>query len=449
MSRFKYRRHLGTGTFGDVYECWEEDDDGVTIQEGLAIKLLKEEWLDDEEVLHRFKREARLCRGLKHPGILPVLYSNLSAEQPYIVTPLASGSLADALEEGGASHRDWALELFGMLLEGMTHAHERQVLHRDLKPDNVLYVDGVPAISDFGMGKELGAIPTSLTEVKQGMGTVVYVAPEQWENAREASYPADVYSLGKMLWELLANRAPHPGAPDLELIEDDQLRGFIERCCEEEPSLRYRDAGDALRAWKVLVGELAPVRAPLDQAQALVEEWGRTEIGPDVKVVRRLDVLLAREKEEELLYYEIIPFLPDQLVEQYCQKLPKQFAVMLNRYVQHVKGDLPWVYCDIAARFYNTVFFASGDEKVQRLVLQELLSLGARHNRYPVGDVVRDLLWNVKDRPTAQLVASVIADTPESVWYHHGRTFEGKLMPAIKKALDKTIEPPTVDDVPF
>jgi eukaryotic-like serine/threonine-protein kinase len=435
MTRFKYAEHLGSGAFGSVYECWEEDETGEVIQEDLAIKLLKEEWLDNEEVRHRFRREARFGRDLKHPGILPILYSNLSAERPYLVSPLASGSLTDALKENRAADRDWVLELFGALLEAMAHAHQREVLHRDLKPDNVLFVDDRPVISDFGMGKELAGLPSGPTLTNHPVGTMLYMAPEQWTDARTASYPADVYSLGKMLWELLVNRPPRPWAPELEYIDDEKLRGFIERCCEDEPSLRYRDAGDALRAWEVLMGELPPVRAPLDRAQALIEEWGRTKRGPDIKVVRRLDALLVQHRAEEQLYYEIVPLLPDQLVAQYCEKLPRQFAAMLNTYIEHIGGDLPFNYCDSVARFYAHVFGVSPDDEVRRLVLAELLKLGPRHNRYPVADIVRELLWSLEDDVKTAFVAGVIAKTPEAAWYYHRQTLKGPLPPLIEDAL--------------
>jgi hypothetical protein len=292
----------------------------------------------------------------------------------------------------------------------------------------------------------------SPTLTNQPLGTMAYMAPEQWSDPRNASYPADVYSLGKMLWELLVNKAPRPWAPELELIEDENLRGFIERCCEDEPSLRYRDAGDALRAWEVLMGELAPVRAPIDQAQALIEEWGRTKRGPDVRVVRRLDALLAGHKEEEQLYYDIVPSLPDQLVRQYCEMLPGQFSTMLARYMEHIAGDVPFSYCDSVARFYAFVFEASPDEAVKRLVLEELLRLGPRHNRYPVADIVRGVLWSVEDEDLGEFIAEVIAKTPEAAWYYHRQTLQKPMLPVIERALVGThlaSHLPPDSDIPF
>jgi tRNA A-37 threonylcarbamoyl transferase component Bud32 len=441
MPRFAHIRQLGSGTFGTVYACREEDEHGNVLQENLAIKLLNDEWLDDEHARGPFRREARLARGLEHPGIVEILYSNLSARRPYIVMPLAASTLAEQLAGGRAGDREWALELFGQLLGAIAYAHERGVVHRDLKPDNVLFLGPRPVIGDFGMGKELDALSTGATNANQALGTLAYMAPEQWVDASRVSYPADVFSLGKLLWELLANRSPRPWAPELELIDDEELRGFIERCCEEEPSLRYRDAGDALRAWELLVGQLAPVRAPLDRATALVEEFGRSPEGSDIKVIRRLHALLDANRDEELLYYDVVPQLPERLIARYCECLPGEFATVLGRFVAHIEGDLPFDYCDEVARFYAVVFRVAQDEAVLRVVLSELLSLGVRHERYAVADVVREVLWEVHAAGDVRLVVDVVGESSDAWWYRHWQTFNGPLDRRVARALEGAREP--------
>lgn len=264
MPRYRYHQSdkLGSGSFGVVYGCCEIDEGDGVVEDGLAIKFLKDEWLDDDEYRERFRTEARLLRRLKHPNVLPVVYSNLSGERPYIVMPRGETNLADVLETQ-ARDRPWRLDLFRVLLTAVAYAHEQNVLHRDLKPANVLFVNDEPMVSDFGMGKNIAPDATQKTLTNSPIGTLNYMAPEQWSEPRNARKPADVYSLGKILWELLANRQPRPWAPDLSLVDDETLRGYIERCCEDEPSLRFRDAGEALRAWDALVGELGPARSPL------------------------------------------------------------------------------------------------------------------------------------------------------------------------------------------
>jgi hypothetical protein len=121
---------------------------------------------------------------------------------------------------------------------------------------------------------------------------------------------------------------------------------------------------------------------------------------------------------------------------------------MLHTYMEHIGADLPFNYCDSVARFYAHVFEVSSDDKVRRLVLTELFKLGPRHNRYPVADIVRELLWSLKDETRAAFVAGVIADTPEAAWYYHRQTLRGPLPPLIEDALaaaDAEDEPEGLD----
>lgn len=362
MPRFAHIRQLGSGTFGTVYACREEDEHGNVLQENLAIKLLNDEWLDDEHARGRFRREARLARGLEHPGIVEILYSNLSARRPYIVMPLAASTLAEQLAGGRAGDREWALELFGQLLGAIAYAHERGVVHRDLKPDNVLFLGPRPVIGDFGMGKELDALSTGATNANQALGTLAYMAPEQWVDASRVSYPADVFSLGKLLWELLANRSPRPWVPELELIDDEE-------------------------------------------------------------------------------YYDVVPHLPERLIARYCECLPGEFATVLARFVAHIEGDLPFDYCDEVARFYAVVFRVARDEAVRRVVLSELLSLGVRHERYAVADVVREVLWEVHAAGDVRLVVDVVGESSDAWWYRHWQTFNGPLDRRVARALEGAREP--------
>lgn len=450
MPRYRYHQSdkLGSGSFGVVYGCCEIDEGDGVVEDGLAIKFLKDEWLDDDEYRERFRTEARLLRRLKHPNVLPVVYSNLSGERPYIVMPRGETNLADVLETQ-ARDRPWRLDLLRVLLTAVAYAHEQNVLHRDLKPANVLFVNDEPMVSDFGMGKNIAPDATQKTLTNSPIGTLNYMAPEQWSEPRNARKPADVYSLGKILWELLANRQPRPWAPDLSLVDDETLRGYIERCCEDEPSLRFRDAGEALRAWDALVGELGPARSPLDQAHELTEEWARTPVGPDIKVVRRLDGLFRRFADEEQLYFDIVPYLTPQLIEQYAKNLPGDFERMFRTYLGHISGGLPFDYCDEVAHLCACVFECSPNPDVRWLAFQKMLAVGARHNRYPVADQVRELLWGIKDEASAELAASVVADEPTAIWYHHWQLFRKSLPPQVKDAFDKLLVPQADDDIPF
>jgi eukaryotic-like serine/threonine-protein kinase len=434
MGAYHLREHLGSGAFGSVHSCVEVDEHDVVIQDDIAIKFLKDEWLDDDHVRDRFRNEARFLRELDHPNILPVIYSNLSASTPFIVTRLAESNLQSRLDENASADRDWVLLVFAGVLAGVAHAHDQQVLHRDLKPANVLFLGGVPVVSDFGMGKDLSEDATRQTATNAHIGTPGYMAPELWGMAREATKPTDVFALGKMLWELLTGRPPLPGPPDLDVIDDDALRDFIERCCQAEPPLRYGDASEALQAWKALSGTIAPAQLPLEHARQLSRDWIAAPEGKRVRVLRRLDDLLSRRRDDEQFYYSFVPYILEDIVAQYAAVLPDRFETVVGCYIGHVAGQLPFSYCDDAAGFYVRVFQLSPDPDLRRTVLAELLDLGERHQRYAVADEVRALLWSISDEAIAQLAAAVITQTPASGWYRHGRLYERPLAPVLEKA---------------
>jgi len=446
MARYRFRQasKLGSGSFGEVYACTEEQG-----TDGLAIKFLKDEWLDNDEYRERFRTEARLQRRLKHPHVLPIVDSKLRAERPWIVMPRASSNLTDELERNDHDAL-WRLDIFRKVLEGMAYAHDQNVLHRDLKPCNVLFVDDEPMISDFGMGKNLASDATTRALTTHSpIGTLAYMAPEQYTDPANARKPADVYALGKLLWELVTHSLPRPWAPDCTIIEDPKLRSFIERCCEEEPSMRFRDAAEALRAWDSVVGELAPAGSPVEKAQELIEEWARTPPGPDIKVVRRLDALFHRCTDEEQLYFDLVPTLPRGLIAQYAVELPREFDELFRTYLSHIDGGLPFDYCDDVARLCAEVFDCASQDSLRKLAFQTMLRIGATHNRYPVADEVRSLLWGISDERSAQLAAEVVTEEPTAVWYIHWQLFRRPLPDAVREAFDRLTLPTADDEDPF
>ena len=444
MGGFRFGKRIGSGGFGIVRSARRVDADGRVVEKGLAVKLLAPEHTDDADAVGRFVQEVRILdKQLDHPYVMPVVASLLEGDELWFVMPRAETTLENELEDGRAGDRDWVVEVFDQILEGMAHAHERDVLHRDLKPPNVLFCDGSVRISDFGLGKRLDPDATKRTKTATWMGTEPYMAPEQFQDAKRVGKPADVYALGKLLWEMLAGREPDVLHVDLQAVPAE-FRYFVDKCTRRDADARYADAGEALAAFRELAASEGLVDPPLEAAQKLVAEWEQADEGEDEpscdRAIARLDELVARNAEDEELYLKVVPRLPPALIDRYMAMRPDEFAAMLRTYDGYVSGNLPFAYCDIVARFYVRVFRRSGSVELQRLTLSRLIEMGASHNRWRVGELTGALLADIRDVSQAMAVAEVIdADHYHAEWFWDPWVKGQRLMKPIADAFSRAV----------
>ena len=211
-SRYSIRRLLGSGGMARVYLAW----DGV-LKRPVALKLLTESLSADDAVRARFVREGELAARLAHPNVVRVYDAGGARSSPYIVMEYVEGTtLADKLAAGGPLPPPEVARLAAEVCSGLDHAHAAGLVHRDIKPHNLLLGrDGVVKIADFGIAH--AADGSFLTGAGTVLGSAAYLAPEQARG--EAVSPAsDVYSLGVVLYELLTARTPYAAETLPELI---------------------------------------------------------------------------------------------------------------------------------------------------------------------------------------------------------------------------------------
>jgi serine/threonine protein kinase len=257
---------VGEGAFGRVYEAFDP-----LLHRVVALKVAKPEQLHTAHRIERFLREARAAAHLLHPHIVTVFDSGSDGGHHYIASAFVPGqSLADALDAlppGQTFGARRSAEVVRQLAEALAHAHRQGVVHRDVKPGNVLLrqPDGEALLADFGLA--VRAEEERLTLDGQAVGTPDYMAPEQ--AAGQASAASDQYSLGCVLYELLTGRPPFsggsplhtmflhqtqaPAAPrSIEPAVPPELDAICVKCLEKEPGRRYatcQELSENLRCW--------------------------------------------------------------------------------------------------------------------------------------------------------------------------------------------------------
>jgi eukaryotic-like serine/threonine-protein kinase len=264
LGRFELIEAVGVGAFGSVYKARDPQLDRV-----VAIKIPRAGNLAEQANLDRFLREGRSVAQLHHPTIVPVHEVGLSDGVPYLVSEFIEGpSLSDVLTTRQLPPRESA-ELIATVADALQYAHERGVIHRDVKPSNILFdAAGKPHLLDFGLAKrEAGEI--TMTEDGQILGTPAYMSPEQARGeAHIVGGRSDVYSLGAVLYRLLTGEIPFRGNARMLLHQvlhdeprpprslNDRVPRDLETVClkamAKEPHRRYATAGvlaDDLRRW--------------------------------------------------------------------------------------------------------------------------------------------------------------------------------------------------------
>ncbi|MEO7521945.1 MAG: serine/threonine-protein kinase, partial [Gemmatimonas sp.] len=212
--RYDIEREIGYGGMATVHLARD-----VRHGRQVAIKVLRPE-LAEAVGGERFLREINIAAGLQSPHILPMLDSGDADGLLYYVMPFVDGdSLRSRLATVGALQPSEAMRLLRDIVDGVGHAHHHGIVHRDIKPDNVMIAERHAVVMDFGVAKAMSdaASATGLTSIGISLGTPAYMAPEQAAADPAIDHRADIYSIGVMAYEMLSGRTPFSGTPQAVL----------------------------------------------------------------------------------------------------------------------------------------------------------------------------------------------------------------------------------------
>lgn len=280
--RYELEELVGSGGMSDVFRARDNQ-----LDRRVAIKILHERYAGDPEYLARFRTEARSVARLSHPNIVTVIDRGDDDGRQYIVFEHVDGeNLKELVQRSGRLPVRRAIELALQVADGLAFAHQEGLVHRDVKPQNVLLSrEGEVKVTDFGIARSL-EVEHGVTQTGTVLGTGEYLAPEQ-ASGKPISPATDVYSLGVVLWEMLAGEVPFDGenfvavalrhvnepVPSLRGIRPDvspRLAAAVERSLAKDPAHRFPSMAALARELRACLVEEAAPAAPEDAAMTLI-----------------------------------------------------------------------------------------------------------------------------------------------------------------------------------
>jgi serine/threonine-protein kinase len=285
--RYELEELVGSGGMSTVFRARDLQLDRL-----VAIKILHERYVEDPEYVERFRREARAVAKLSHPNIVTVIDRGDDGGRQYIVFEHVEGeNLKELVTRTGPMSPRRALELVIPVADGLAFAHEHGLVHRDVKPQNVLLSsEGEVKVTDFGIARSLD-VEHGVTQTGTVLGTSEYLAPEQ-ASGEPVSPATDEYSLGVVLWELLTGEVPftgenfvavalrHVNEPPPRLLDrrpdlSPRLAAAVERALAKDPARRFP-------SMSALAAELRACLAELDAGPAAADDLALTVVSPPV-----------------------------------------------------------------------------------------------------------------------------------------------------------------------
>jgi len=299
--RYEIIKNIGEGGMANVYLA-----NDIILNRQVAIKVLRGDLAGNEKFIRRFQREALSLSNLSHPNIVEVYDVGEEDDNHYIVMEYVEGkTLKQLIQKRGALTIPEVKDIMMQLTDGLSHAHDAYIIHRDIKPQNILILDnGLVKITDFGIAIAMNA--TQLTQTNSVMGSVHYLPPEQ-ANGKGPTIKSDIYSLGILMYELLTGEVPFKGENAVEIalkhmkekipsvkkqnpVILQSIENIVLKATAKNPRNRYNDVKEMYKDLEVCLEK--------ENEKRYVYPYPETDL-EDTKVLTELPKQIKEEKKKE------------------------------------------------------------------------------------------------------------------------------------------------------
>lgn len=336
--------------------------------------------------MERFEKEIRLIQRLSHPNIIQIINYSIDDDKFYYIMPRLKCSLSKIIPEL-YNKIDRQYKVISEILNGLEYLHSEGVIHRDLKPQNILYnSDTDIVISDFGLSRQVNSDSTRLTQTGIIFGTLRYASPEQLYNSGSVDERTDIFAVGVLIKAIVSNDFNNP-------INSPEINYLIEKCTENNPDKRFssvvqlRSAVDTI--YKRLLG--------IEETTELESLLSKLKVGKiDYNEIHKLSLKLLNEDNKDKIeeYFFNIPEALFLDMEKNESSLLESLVIKLQEYFTNQSWGFS--YTDTIGTNCLKLYNVSQNETIRANLLYTIIQVGISHNRFYVMDIAANLLAKLK-----------------------------------------------------
>lgn len=375
---YKIIRPIGdNGGFGQVYQSTDENGNIF------ALKKLKR---NDEFSVSRFEREVRLMSRLNHPNVIRLVTYNLSCKEKFYIMPLYQCSLSSIIPTMVGDYRRQFI-IINSILAGVQYLHSEGVLHRDLKPDNILYnSDTDLVITDFGLGIQSDSKSATLTKYTV-FGTERYCSPEQKIDSHNVDERTDIYAIGKIIEDIVSNFCTVN-------TYDNSIDFLIDKCTKKNKEDRFNSIQELSKYVNYVYNSLMG----LTESQNLDSDLLRLATGTLQQSEISSVALRVQSSNDSLMLEKFFDNINSSMY-QYFESINQELAhTMINDLCKYWnQGGWPFSYIDDITNVAEKIFMASNNAEIKADLLYLMIDLAIYYNRWYAMGRAEELLQSIKN----------------------------------------------------